>query len=153
MSAICLCCRSARRRIRSERWQDWRYGFRNISANCRTCRVLLAVPCSTRSLGCIMRTAMPARTFSLDDAQFALISKALADPKRVELLQKLGESTEPPTCTDLRDCLGLAAATISHHLKELETAGLVRVERHGKFAHVSIRRDVLKAYAKRLSEF
>jgi ArsR family transcriptional regulator len=94
---------------------------------------------------------MPPRTPRLDDAQFALIGKALADPKRIELLQKLGEATEAPTCSCVRDWLGLAPATISHHLKELETAGLVHVERHGKFAHISICRDVLKAYVKRLS--
>jgi ArsR family transcriptional regulator len=94
---------------------------------------------------------MPPRTPLLDDARFALISKALADPKRVELLQKLGQAAEAPTCSCVRDWLGLAPATISHHLKELETAGLVRVERHGKFAHISICRDILNAYVKRLS--
>lgn len=94
---------------------------------------------------------MPARTPLLDDSRFALISKALADPKRIELLQKLGQATEAPTCSGVREWLGLAPATITHHLKELEGAGLVRVEREGKFARISIRRDLLKAYARRLA--
>jgi DNA-binding transcriptional ArsR family regulator len=47
--------------------------------------------------------------------------------------------------------LGLAPATITHHLRELEGAGLVHVERDGKFAHISLRRDVLDAYVKQLS--
>jgi ArsR family transcriptional regulator len=97
--------------------------------------------------------AMPSRTPVLDDTQFALISKALADSKRIELLQKLGESAEAPTCSCVRDWLGLAPATVSHHLKELEAAGLVRVERRGKFAYLSLRRDVLNAYVNRLSSF
>jgi ArsR family transcriptional regulator len=49
------------------------------------------------------------------------------------------------------DWIGLTPATISHHLKELDNAGLVNVERAGKFAYVTLRRDVWNAYLKRLS--
>lgn len=88
---------------------------------------------------------------TIDDRQLALISKALADPKRFEILQKLGETKDSPTCSCVRDWTGLAAATVSHHLKELDEAGLITIERHGKFAHLSLRRDVWNAYLKRLS--
>jgi ArsR family transcriptional regulator, arsenate/arsenite/antimonite-responsive transcriptional repressor len=94
---------------------------------------------------------MGTREVKLDARQFALISKALADPKRFEMLEKIGKSKEAPTCSCLRECLGLAPATVSHHLKELESAGLVSVERDGKFAYITLRRDVLKAYLHRLS--
>jgi ArsR family transcriptional regulator len=87
----------------------------------------------------------------MDDRQFLLISKALADPKRFEMLQKIGESKDAPTCTCLGEWVGIAPATVSHHIKELDNAGLVNVERDGKFAHVTLRRDVWKAYLKRLS--
>jgi DNA-binding transcriptional ArsR family regulator len=95
---------------------------------------------------------MAAREYKLDDRQFALISKALADPKRFEMLEKIGESKEAPTCSCVREWLGIAPATVSHHLKELENAGLVNVERDGKFAHITLRRDVLKAYLQRLEK-
>ena len=94
---------------------------------------------------------MAARGTKLDARQFALISKALAEPSRFEMLQKIGESKEAPTCTCIRDWLQLAPATISHHLKELENAGLIQIERDGKFAYISLRRDVLKAYLERLA--
>jgi ArsR family transcriptional regulator len=94
---------------------------------------------------------MGPRQVQLDDRQFTLISKALADPKRFEMLQRIGQSKEAPTCSCLRDWLRLAPATVSHHLKELENAGLVNVERDGKFAHITIRRDVWKAYVRKLS--
>ena len=95
---------------------------------------------------------MSARQPEIDDYQLALISRALADPKRFQILQQIANSETAPTCSCLRDCTGLAPATISHHLKELDDAGLIEVERHGKFAHVTLRRDVWKAYVKRLSE-
>lgn len=94
---------------------------------------------------------MRARDVKLDARQVALISKALADPKRFEMLEKIGESEQAPTCSCVREWLRLAPATVSHHLKELETAGLVHVERDGKFARLTLRRDVLKAYLRRLA--
>jgi ArsR family transcriptional regulator len=94
---------------------------------------------------------MGAREIKLDSDQFGQISKALADPKRFEMLQRIAASKEAPTCSCVRDWLGLAPATVSHHLRELENAGLVTVERDGKFAYISLRRDVLDAYVNRLS--
>jgi ArsR family transcriptional regulator, arsenate/arsenite/antimonite-responsive transcriptional repressor len=89
---------------------------------------------------------------SLDDSQFFAISKAVADPKRFEILQKLGAAKDAPTCTCVRDWVGLSAATVSHHLKELDGAGLIDVERDGKFVRISLRRDVWKAYLQRLGK-
>jgi ArsR family transcriptional regulator len=94
---------------------------------------------------------MSAREVKLDDRQFTLISKALADPKRYEMLQKIGAAKEAPTCTCLCEWVGLAPATVSHHLKELENAGLINMERDGKFAYLTLRRDVWKTYLDRLS--
>lgn len=94
---------------------------------------------------------MGTRDLKLDAKQFAMISKALADPKRFEMLQKIAASKEAPSCSCVREWLGLAPATISHHLRELESAGLVSVERDGKFAYISLRREVLAAYVNRLS--
>jgi ArsR family transcriptional regulator len=94
---------------------------------------------------------MNVRKVRLDDRQLSLISKALGDPKRFQILQQVGESREAPTCTRIREWTGLAPATVSHHLKELENAGLVKVERHGKFACITLRRDVWSAYLDRLS--
>jgi DNA-binding transcriptional ArsR family regulator len=92
-----------------------------------------------------------ARNVQIDDRQFGLISKALADPKRFEMLQKIGEWKAASTCSCLGDCVGVAPATVSHHLKQLHNAGLIHIERDGKYAYVTLRRDVWKTYLKRLS--
>jgi ArsR family transcriptional regulator len=99
----------------------------------------------------IIKYHVSVREFQMDDRQFMSISKALADPKRFEMLRKISESKDAPTCSCVCDWTGLTPATVSHHLKELDNAGLVNIERVGKFAHITLRRDVWNTYLKRLS--
>ena len=98
-----------------------------------------------------MSAAKRVRT-ELSEEQIHLIAKALADPRRLELLRQIGSCTNPTQCTEIKDCHPVSAATLSHHMKELEIAGLVRVMREGKYASYLLRRDVLKAYSEQLAE-
>jgi ArsR family transcriptional regulator, arsenate/arsenite/antimonite-responsive transcriptional repressor len=82
----------------------------------------------------------------LSESQIRLIAKALADPRRHEILKQVGAKNTGIACTDLRECQPVTAATLSHHMKELETAGLITIVRTGKYAHLVLRRDVLEAY-------
>jgi ArsR family transcriptional regulator len=78
------------------------------------------------------------------------ILKALADPRRFELLERVANAGCPLGCTQIRAALPISAATISHHIKELETAGLVDVRREGKFHFLTLRPGVLKALGSNL---
>lgn len=76
---------------------------------------------------------MAAGPLSDDDAlQIALRLKALADPARIKIMSLLlSPPAEERNSGDLATALGLAESTISHHLSQLRTAGLVESERRG----------------------
>jgi ArsR family transcriptional regulator len=74
------------------------------------------------------------------------ILKALGDPRRLEIIERLSACRGCFACSDMRECLPISAATLSHHLKELETAGLISIGREGKFARLTLRRDVWQAF-------
>src|SRR3569623_756719 len=81
----------------------------------------------------------------LPRAQRTAILKALSDPKRFELLETIARSQCPLGCTAAHEALSIAPATLSHHIKELLTSGLIDVRREGKFAFLSIKPGVLEA--------
>ncbi|MFZ3326702.1 MAG: helix-turn-helix domain-containing protein, partial [Methylocella sp.] len=89
---------------------------------------------------------------TLTEDQFLLIAKALGDRRRYEIVKRLGERLDATSCGTVRDCMSINPATLSHHMKELEIAGMVEVVREGKFASYVLRRDVLEAFFQRLRE-
>jgi ArsR family transcriptional regulator len=91
-----------------------------------------------------------ARAIRLTRAQRTALLKALADPKRFELLERISKSSCPLGCSDARDALAISPATLSHHIKELQTSGLIDVRREGKFHFLSIKAGVLEALAAHL---
>jgi ArsR family transcriptional regulator, arsenate/arsenite/antimonite-responsive transcriptional repressor len=82
----------------------------------------------------------------LSENQMRLIAKALADPRRYEILRQIGANNCAVRCTDVHNCQPVSAATLSHHVKQLETAGLLTIIRQGKFANLALQRDVFQAY-------
>jgi len=92
------------------------------------------------------------KSIALTDRQLNLIARALADPRRYEILQKIGRCDPSCACGDIRSCLPISPATLSHHMKELENASLIDAQREGKFVNYTLRRDVLQAYLDRLSK-
>src|ERR1700744_760645 len=63
--------------------------------------------------------------FTDEQNKLAAMLKAMAHPARIAILQELLK-TKTCICGGLVDELGLAQPTISQHLKELKTAGLIK---------------------------
>jgi ArsR family transcriptional regulator len=60
--------------------------------------------------------------------------KALSEPARVAIVNRLASSGEACVC-ELVDVLGLAQPTVSHHLRVLREAGLIEHERRGTWMY------------------
>ena len=87
----------------------------------------------------------------MNGAKLYEISRVLSDPRRFEILKTIA-ARECAACADLRTAFPITAATLSHHLKELEGCGLVETARRGKFIDVTFQRDVWKSYLKELKK-
>ena len=70
--------------------------------------------------------------------------KALADPARVSILNRLAAADEMCVC-DFVAALDLAQPTVSHHLKVLRDAGLVESSRRGTWAFYRLVPDAVGA--------
>jgi ArsR family transcriptional regulator len=80
-------------------------------------------------------------------AATARLFGALGEPSRVRLVNLLVDAGEPVCVCELIAPLGLAQATVSHHLKRLTDAGLLDREERGKWAYYSINAKAMSRLA------
>lgn len=69
------------------------------------------------------------------------VFQALADENRLRIIEVLQEG-ERCVC-DLQASLDLGQSLLSHHLKVLREAGLVRARREGRWVHYALSDEVL----------
>lgn len=94
---------------------------------------------------------MAKRALRLSDEQMQAIARAIADPRRFAILQQIARQDAMP-CSALEAQQVISPATISHHLKELADAELIDVQREGRCANLSLRREVWNAYLAQLAK-
>jgi ArsR family transcriptional regulator len=84
-------------------------------------------------------------TITADEAgAAATLFKALSDPNRVLLMNRLLTSGEPVCVCELNQGLDLSQPTVSFHLKKLVDAGLLHREQRGTWAYFSVVPDALE---------
>lgn len=81
----------------------------------------------------------------MDAEQFNRVSRALADPRRMEILERIAQSDEL-ACATLASESDVSQPTISHHLKELTVAGLIKPRKEAKFCFYRIDRKAWSGY-------
>jgi ArsR family transcriptional regulator len=82
-----------------------------------------------------------------DAEAMALLFKALGDPTRVRIVSLLAQSGDEVCVCELTPAVGLSQPTVSHHLKKLVQAGLLRREQRGVWAYYSLDREGLERAA------
>ena len=103
------------------------------------------------------------KSITLDLQQYADIFKALSNIQRLKIFMRLAScNVEGDTCNaDGQICqcvgvlgrdLGVSAPTVSHHLKELHRAGLIRMKRRGQRIECSVDPDIHNALEKFLKQ-
>jgi len=86
--------------------------------------------------------------------QLASVFKALGDESRMAIFQllrkrcgtgcRVTEQGAERTVSEIAKAFDLALSTVSHHIKELRTAGLIHCEREGQRVHCSVNEDLLR---------
>jgi ArsR family transcriptional regulator, arsenate/arsenite/antimonite-responsive transcriptional repressor len=70
----------------------------------------------------------------MDRSQVEKISKALADATRLKIFEAIS-AKEHMNCGEIVSMRGVTPATVSHHLKVLQDAGLIECRREGQFVY------------------
>lgn len=90
--------------------------------------------------------------FTAKQNKIATMLKALAHPARIAIIEHLINS-QTCICGDLVEELGLAQATISQHLTELKTAGIIKGTVEGTSVCYCIDEKVWKQYKDQMQKF
>ena len=80
----------------------------------------------------------------------AQIMKALVDPRRFEILERIATAGGEMSCVDLRAKIPISRATMSHHVKELIAAGLIERRRKSKYIFLRMRWNTWNGYLRYL---
>jgi ArsR family transcriptional regulator len=85
----------------------------------------------------------------MDDGQLVRVLKALADAKRFRMVQEIAAAGEIG-CGDLGELFSLSQPTVSHHLKILADAGVLKMRRSAQHGYLSVDHELLLAISGQL---
>ena len=96
---------------------------------------------------------------NIEFQKYSEVFRALSNPNRLRMFLRLCSCCRPGTVWSpeavLKTCvgtigkeMGIALSTVSHHLRELRRAGLIRMERNGQHVECWVDPDVLQELSK-----
>jgi ArsR family transcriptional regulator, arsenate/arsenite/antimonite-responsive transcriptional repressor len=86
----------------------------------------------------------------MDTTDVAKISKALADPTRLQIYEQI--AAHPGMyCGEIIEKHELSPATVSHHVKILLEANLIECRREGQFVHSRALTETMREYTQALT--
>jgi ArsR family transcriptional regulator, arsenate/arsenite/antimonite-responsive transcriptional repressor len=86
----------------------------------------------------------------MDRQKIERISRALADATRLRIFEAIS-SCEHMNCGQIVSLRGVTPATVSHHLRILEDAGLIDCRREGQFVYSTANPKAVEGYTRQLS--
>ena len=86
----------------------------------------------------------------MDRSRIEKISKALADKTRLRIFEAIS-ACKHMNCGEIVSMRGITAATVSHHLKILNEAGLIACHREGQFVYSQAVPETVESYIRALS--
>jgi ArsR family transcriptional regulator len=86
----------------------------------------------------------------MDTSEVAKISKALADPTRLQIYEEIAAHPDI-YCGEIIEKYELSPGTVSHHLKILLEAGLIDCRKDGQFVHNRALTETIREYTQALS--
>jgi len=86
----------------------------------------------------------------MDTTEVAKISKALADPTRLQIYEQIAANPEM-YCGAIIEKHELSPGTVSHHLKILLEANLIECRREAQFVHNRASPETMREYTQALT--
>ena len=81
----------------------------------------------------------------MDYEKISIILKALADPKRLKIIDIL--SCGSLCACDILDHFDFTQPTLSHHMKVLEKAGVITVRKEGQWHHYQLTEEFVTQFS------
>ena len=78
--------------------------------------------------------------------------RALGDPTRLAVVQRLARCDRPMTVTEIAGCCGVHLSGVSRHLAALRAAGIVAMERSGREVRYTLAREELTGILRGLAD-
>ena len=87
----------------------------------------------------------------MDRSQIEKISKALGDETRLRIFEAISLSKQM-NCGEIVSMRGVTPATVSHHLKVLNEAGLIACRRDGQFVYSEAVPETIEEFTRALAK-